>query len=446
MKDDRKNISNFPEILSQWLSFKGRINQKEFWLYHVLPFVILYVSLIPLSNLFAIWILLSGTVKRLHDSNSSGKALIPFGILSVVLFAISMAVLFFSFLGGMTGNVSANEFEDQLMILGLPILVLLLLPIYAGLKPSSPDENKYGSPPPPLVLGTGYKIALVSAIIVSLASLVFLGIGGLSFSDTDNSWKADDPDDPELIRVIKDRDFKGLQTLLENGEDPNQISGQGSTALMIALSDHTVYKEASILLLEYGANPNINSKFENSPEYDYEHTPLVIAVGKSFPSAELVELLLEKGANINPPKANNEEDSPLMAVIKNNPNTDEAIAVVELLLTNRADPNLVENETAIHMMLKKGGRVEIIKLLLDHGSNLSAPSNQLAFEYVLKYKSVDMLRLFLEHDISPEQITMAKKWVDNRLRQLNGPNDIENRNRWLQKQRLLIKVKNNNGR
>ena len=169
MKDDRKNISNFPEILSQWLSFKGRINQKEFWLYHVLPFVILYVSLIPLSNLFAIWILLAGTVKRLHDSNSSGKALIPFGILSVVLFAISMAVLFFSFLGGMTGNVSANEFEDQLMILGLPILVLLLLPIYAGLKPSSPDENKYGSPPPPLVLGTGYKIALVSAIIVSLA-------------------------------------------------------------------------------------------------------------------------------------------------------------------------------------------------------------------------------------------------------------------------------------
>ena len=444
MKDDRKNISNFPEILSQWLSFKGRVNQKEFWLYHVLPFVILYVSLIPLSNLFAIWILLAGTVKRLHDSNSSGKRLIPFGILSVVLFAISMAVLFISFLGGMTGNVSANEFEDQLIILGLPVLVLLLLPIYAGLKPSSPDENKYGSPPPPLVLGTGYKIALVSSIIVSLASVVFLGIGGLSFSDTDNSWKADDPDDPELIRVVKDRDFKGLQTLLENGEDPNQISVQGSTALMIALSDDAVYKKASILLLEYGANPNINSKFENSS--DIKHTPLVIAVGKSFPSAEFVELLLEKGANINPPKANYEEDSPLMAVIKNKPYSDESIAVVELLLTHGADPNLVENETAIHMMLKKGGRVEIIKLLLDHGSNLSVPSNQLAFEYALKYTSVDMLRLFLEHDISPEQITMAKKWVDKKLRQLNGPNDIENRNRWLQKQRLLINVKKNNER
>ncbi|MEH6514969.1 MAG: ankyrin repeat domain-containing protein [Maribacter arcticus] len=507
MKDPQQANSNFGEILSKWLSFKGRINQQDFWLFHVLPFVLLYLLPIPFISLFSIWVLLAGTVKRLHDSNSSGKALIPFGILWVVLVVIVIVILFFSFLGGMTGNVSANEFEDQLMILGLPILVLLLLPIYAGLKPSSPDENKYGSPPPPLVIGIWYKIALTIGIIISIVSL---GYRDMLLSEDKT------PDDPLMIQVIKSGNIGRLRILFENGEDPNQTSGQGSTALMITLRHHPVSYEAAKLLLEYGANPNINSKFEDSKYYD-EHTPLVVAAGQRTlrpfglleptteeganpdpPNAnyiELVELMLEKGANPNPTKAHSDEETPLMAAIQEARSRDEAVTVVELLLTHGADPNpprvrgnekspldlaisfshksrsisgvvkallthgadlsLAENKRVLLNAVSQG-RVEVVNLLLDHGAELNTPINDSILQIAIGWDALimnpiqkepfEMTRCLLAQKISLKEIAKAKQWVENKLSNHKAPNELDTRNRLLEIQRLLTEAENNSGR
>ena len=319
MKDSQKPNSTISDKISKWLSFTGRINQKEFWFYYVLPFVLLNLLPIPFSSLFSIWIVLAGLAKRFHDSDVSfKKKLVPFsivGIVGMVILAIVLVILFIvTLMGAMTGSISPNDFSDGFenvfrIIFGIPFLALVIIAIYAGLKPSSPGDNKYGAPRPPIVLSKRYKLVMVVSIMASIVSVTLVGIGGLAEIGANNSRKPN-LDDPELIMAIRNRDAKGLQTLLENGEDPNQKSALGATALIVALKSRPFDQHSNIaLLLEYGADPNINSVVEyrvndaynNVYPDDYvsenEFAPLGIAIGG---------YMLDEGA---PPLRNNTTDA-----------------------------------------------------------------------------------------------------------------------------------------
>lgn len=196
MKDNRETNSSLGENISKWLSFNGRINKQDFWLYHVLPFVLLNLLPIPFSSLFSIWVLLAGIVKRFHDSNVSGKVLMPYGILWLVVVVLSVVFVFFFFLGTMSGGNSQNEFYDQLVIFIIPFMIFLLLPIYAGLKPSSPGENKYGPQPGASTLSKRNKTMIgVGAVLVIIVSLWMRG--GISFNNQEP------PREPEHIEVIE---------------------------------------------------------------------------------------------------------------------------------------------------------------------------------------------------------------------------------------------------
>src|SRR5262249_26875282 len=92
-------------------------------------------------------------------------------------------------------------------------------------------------------------------------------------------------------------DATTLGELLKKGADPNARNDANATALMWASTD----LEKTRLLLAHGAEVNARS--------DYGRTPLMIAAGRPG-GAPIVKLLLDSGANPNPPK-NPAEPAPL---------------------------------------------------------------------------------------------------------------------------------------
>lgn len=88
-------LSNFIETIKKGYQFKGRARRREYWYFILAEFVISVVLLIPvyvlghsamiLTSLFSLFIFLPWldvSVRRLHDTNRSGKwmliSLIPF--------------------------------------------------------------------------------------------------------------------------------------------------------------------------------------------------------------------------------------------------------------------------------------------------------------------------------------------------------------------------------
>jgi len=120
--------------------------------------------------------------------------------------------------------------------------------------------------------------------------------------------------DPDLIRV-----------LAAAGADVNQRLEDGTTALMIAVSDTNKDRWAIVkALIEAGADVNAVSKKGN--------TPLILAAGTYRQSPNLVKALIEAGADVN--AVSNDGATPLMMAVKYN-----SLEVVKMLLEAGARPN-----------------------------------------------------------------------------------------------------------
>lgn len=246
MKDQQTNL-NFGEKLSKWLSFKDRINQQDFWLFHVLPFVLLYLLPIPFISLFSIWILLAGLVKSFHDSDVSfKKKLLPFsivGIVGMVVLAVVHVIIFIvTLMGAMTASISPNDFSDgfenvfRIIIFGIPFLALVIIAIYAGLKPSSLNKNKYRSPTPTRsFISKKNKTRIRRGILIFIVVFLSLLVGFVAIRIAQNR-KEPEPLNAELTSAIKDGKNVGkIRALLENGEDPNKLIN-GTTPLVWVMS------------------------------------------------------------------------------------------------------------------------------------------------------------------------------------------------------------------
>lgn len=104
------------KLLGVYFSFKGRLSRKEFWLYYVIPFVLVGYLLSQIGNeyfvidallVLSIWPSLAVQVKRWHDINKSGW---------------------------------------WVLILLVPIIGGLIALIANGFFPGTKGENEYGQP------------------------------------------------------------------------------------------------------------------------------------------------------------------------------------------------------------------------------------------------------------------------------------------------------------
>jgi ankyrin repeat protein len=103
--------------------------------------------------------------------------------------------------------------------------------------------------------------------------------------------------DDELLEAAENGDLIKVQTLLENGANPNAKDNAGRTPLHIAALWGRV--EIVKLLLERDVNPNAKD--------NYGDTPLHIAA--LWGHVEIVKILLERGAD--PNAKDNDEHIPL---------------------------------------------------------------------------------------------------------------------------------------
>lgn len=163
-----------------------------------------------------------------------------------------------------------------------------------------------------------------------------------------------DPNQPDgkgygsLFRVINRNDIAAIRLLLEANTDPNQIvSSTQYTALMAAIHAKKGKEEIVELLLDFGANPDLT--YTNI-------TPLTSAVIAQNPI--LIKLLVQYGADIN-------EKALLILVSGNKPN----ISIVKLLIKLGANVNMQKERgnTALHAAIHYRNQ-EIADLLIKHGA------------------------------------------------------------------------------
>ena len=161
----------------------------------------------------------------------------------------------------------------------------------------------------------------------------------------------------DLIDVARTQDSAALQTLLDDGADPNERQPDGATALHWA-----VYRESRDMvdaLLAVGADVNAVNRLGASPLY----------VAAKSGHGELIERLLDAGADPNHALQMNE--TPIMTASRSG-----TVAGVQALIAAGADVNAREssrNQTAL-MWAAAQGHVEVARLLIRAGAELEARS------------------------------------------------------------------------
>lgn len=191
--------------------------------------------------------------------------------------------------------------------------------------------------------------------------------------------------DPPLISAIRAGDVKEVQSLLDKGEKPDQVSAYYDNSLFakiagggresaklaarpaLSLALLLGHKDIAKLLLEKGADPNLRGGNYRNFGQDSCETPLIIAVRGG--DREMMEALLAKGADINRPDCQWGK-TPLAYT------RDKALAA--FLLEKGADPNRGGNYTSPLRTALENKDKEMLALLLEKGAdvNQALPGSQ----------------------------------------------------------------------
>jgi len=123
--------------------------------------------------------------------------------------------------------------------------------------------------------------------------------------------------------------LESIKLALELGADVNTSNIEGKTALMSAIDTRSSLLEIAQILLEHGANINVNAKY----------TPLIISASRRM-STESIKLLLAAGADPNAESSSEWESTPLAAVFLNfSSNLSKQREIAELLISAGAHIN-----------------------------------------------------------------------------------------------------------
>lgn len=148
--------------------------------------------------------------------------------------------------------------------------------------------------------------------------------------------------------------------LLETGADPNTRDPQHGIPALYAVTGHRSVPRIARILLEAGANPTDGESVFHAAERFH---------------GEALELLLRFGVDVN---GNGDwGNTPLYFLLLHWDIEHEEKVEKGLLwlLANDADPNVrsgPERETALHVAVRRGQAPRIVRLLLDHGADLTA--------------------------------------------------------------------------
>jgi ankyrin repeat protein len=168
-------------------------------------------------------------------------------------------------------------------------------------------------------------------------------------------------------------DARMVKMLLDAGAEPEGANADGQTALMLAIKTGDV--AIVDILIKAGANVNTIEKFNNQ-------TPLMWAATAPRNAAEIVKLLLAKGANVKPralytdwpsqitsePRAQYRPVGGLTALLY--AARDGCYACVEALIGAGADINVPTPEGVTALMLAlDNDHNDVAKLLLDRGAS-----------------------------------------------------------------------------
>ena len=157
---------------------------------------------------------------------------------------------------------------------------------------------------------------------------------------------------PDFFRREFDTTFDEVESFLNQGANVNAVDDRDRTVLLNAVSGG--HERITKLLLDRGAD--VDGK-----GYENQQTPLIEAtMGESD---EIVKLLLDRGANI---KAEYEGETALVKAVRAN----RGIDMIRLLLDGGSDVNAAEGYPLV--VESQYGNNDIVKLLLDRGADIWA--------------------------------------------------------------------------
>ncbi|AZL89598.1 purine phosphorylase,ankyrin repeat protein [Megavirus baoshan] len=192
-------------------------------------------------------------------------------------------------------------------------------------------------------------------------------------------------------------DLTLIKILLENGINVNLQNKNGMTALVQYLYTDTKSfeydPELVKLLLEYGTDPNIYGKYHNLVA-----NPLFIFYGRRLDDLEMINLLLDKGVDINSSGPNK---SLLSCVIsyyvqshtRKKGDINIIYQIIILLLERGADTNIIENDGLfpLFLLIKKFHKFDfrdLIIKLIKYGAdiNLSNSKKKTILSHLIRKK------------------------------------------------------------
>lgn len=211
----------------------------------------------------------------------------------------------------------------------------------------------------------------------SWSALALTTVAVLAIYVTPGIWWHFMAKEPPLISAVSYDGTDTVKSLLESGVSANQKSRNGTTALVHSLEIQHGY-DMAMLLLEHGADPNQTSAlmwpdrimsfdgYGSALDPNLLHTPLRLALLCRYCSPEVALTMIDKGADVSAPTANQFERNILNLAIEMNVDDDNSHyeLIAELLRRDSPiDPDVLLETDVINYDAKP----RIVELLIKNG-------------------------------------------------------------------------------
>lgn len=248
------------------------------------------------------------------------------------------------------------------------------------------------------------KVRLYHAPSIHMAEMITLLLeGGMDVNAKDAAGN------PLLVDATSAGNLAIVDELLRRGADPNSSSGHGWAPLHVAIQHEQ--EAAAVALIEGGANPNTI--------LDGKWSPLSMAIGKN--QFETVKALLSHGADTS---VKTFDHAPLFgAAVGNRPE------LVDLLLEAGADPHLPSaslQQTPPHGASQEGHEAVVARLLEVPGINLEAKDTRgyTPLHVAVSRKQREIARLLLAAGARRDALSNMKETPLDMARNAGDPDLI----------------------
>lgn len=171
----------------------------------------------------------------------------------------------------------------------------------------------------------------------------------------------------QLFKAVENSDLTSIQEIISKGGNINIVNKDGCSLLEESIWNGNI--EIIDALITSGAD--INQAFGINHDM-LLHFVLDVISTKDINNVDVLQLLLEKGVNIEENDRDNEEGTPLhYAILTNN------IKAVDLLIKKGADCNSIatcDGETPVFYAASEIGNIDAIKLLINAGADINIPN------------------------------------------------------------------------